>query len=120
MEKIWLPEELKPYQVARLALGVIVYRPKTDPENPDHYQSLYDEKVLKAIEQSRELGWNPVDDVDTYLLARLDPKEDLLAQLKEVDGWTWPLHKMLMYLKKRGSLDEVKEALGRESLEEEY
>ena len=91
MKRLWLPEELKPYQVARLALGVIVYLPKTDPENPLGYELLYDEKILKAIEQSRKWGEDPVDVVVTYLLARLDPKEDLLAQLKEVDGWSGPL-----------------------------
>lgn len=38
-------------------------------------------------------------------------KEDLLAQLKDVDGWREPLHAMLRDLRKKGSLDEVKEAL---------
>lgn len=29
----------------------------------------------------------------------------------DVDGWREPLHAMLRYLRKKGSLDEVKEAL---------
>jgi len=65
----WLPEELKPYPVARAALGVVLSRPRENPEDRLTYEGLHDEKILKAIEQSRKQGHDPVDVVDTYLRA---------------------------------------------------
>ena len=120
MERAWLLEELKPHPAARNALGVIVDRPKSNPESPLGYELLYREKVLRAIQKSLEYGEDLLDVVDALLLARLDPKENLLAQLKEVDGWMSPMYAMLRYLRKEGSLDEVKEALWGNNPESPY
>ena len=69
MERTWLLEELKRYPEARAALGVVVDRQKSNPEDPDHYRALYLKKVLKAVRKSLEYGEDPVDMVDMYLLA---------------------------------------------------
>ena len=112
IKRVWLPKELKPYQVARTALGVVPEnRPKEHLEDPRTYEALYEQKILRAVKKSQEVGEDPVDVVDTYLLARLDPKEDFLAQLKDVDGWMSPMYAMLRYLRKEGRLDDVKAAL---------
>ena len=44
--------------------------------------------------------------------------EDLLGALEAIPGWARPRNAMLLYLRERGSLDQVRDALGRECLED--
>ena len=108
---------------------MVLSRPREKPEDPRTYEALYDEKILRAIEKSRERGLDPVDQVDTYLLAgskveymvgEKPSPEDTLATLEAIYGWKRPRNSMLLHLMKRGSLDQVKDALGRENLEEPF
>ena len=46
--------------------------------------------------------------------------EDLVAALEVIPGWSGPRNAMLRYLRKRGSLDQVRDALGRGNLEEPF
>jgi hypothetical protein len=119
MERAWLLEDLKPWPVARKALGLVLSLPEENPLK--WYNLLYREKVLKLLQnalKSRE-DWREV--VETYLLAgaKLDhmlpakPKaKDLLDALEAVNGWQSPRLALSLYLQKRGPLQAVKDSLG--------
>ena len=114
MERTWLPEELKPYEAARKALGVLLNRPKNNPEDPQVYRLLYREKVKELVRKSPD--WR--ESVEAclgpralaYLPENADPQE-VLDVLENVNGWMGPSLSLSLYLQKRGSLDRVKESL---------
>ena len=126
MERAWLLEDLKPWPVARKALGLVLSLPRENPLK--WYSVLYRGKVLQVLENALKNREDWLEEVDTYLLAksRLEimlpakPKaQDILDALEVVPGWQGPRLAMSLYLKKRGSLQAVKEAVGLADFEEE-
>jgi len=126
MERAWLLEDLKEWSVARKALGLVLSLPRENPLK--WYNLLYRKKVLQVLENALKNREDWLEEVDTYLLAksRLEimlpakPKaQDILDALEVVPGWQGPRLAMSLYLKKRGSLQAVKEAVGLADFEEE-
>ncbi|MFH1624776.1 MAG: hypothetical protein ABID54_06435 [Pseudomonadota bacterium] len=116
MERAWLPESLLDYPVARYVLGVVVDRPLSNPEDPDHYLGLYREKVLELVRRSPD--WR--EELDTYLpqvLIYLPSKPSLELVVDYLQGeddpvdWQRASKALAAYLRGRGSLEEVKEVL---------
>jgi len=127
MERAWLLEELKPWEVARKVLGLILTKPLSNPLK--WYDSLYREKMLRILERALERKEDYVDKVETYLLegSKLEymlpakpEAKDLLAALEDLDNWPRsPSRAMNDYLQKMVSLQAVKESLGLANFEEE-
>ena len=124
MERAWLLEDLKPWPVARKALGLVLSQPRENPLK--WYDSLYRKKFLQILENALKNREDWLEELDTYLLAksRLEimlpgkPKaQDILDALSVVPGWQSPYLALNNYLQKRGDLQAVKSVLG---LEEEY
>jgi len=123
MESAWLPEELKGYPVARKALGVVLRGPGAKPV--EDYRWLYRDKVRALLEKAQESREPYLEELETYLGKQAvfwlpsNPDADvLLGHMEEADevNWRGPYLALSLYLQKRGSLQDVKDALG---LEEE-
>lgn len=126
MERAWLLEDLKPWPVARKALGLVLSLPRENPLDPVAFRVLYREKVLKLLEKALVDREPYLEEADTFLNARtrleymLPAKPetaDILDALEAVHGWQNPRLALSLCLQKRGPLQAVKDALG---LEEEY
>jgi hypothetical protein len=119
MERAWLLEDLKPWPVARKALGLVLSQPRESPLK--WYDNLYRRKVLGLLENALKNREDWLEEVETYLLAgaRLEamlpakPKaQDILDALEAVNGWQSPRLALSLCLQKRGPLQAVKESLG--------
>ena len=104
MERAWLLEDLKPWPVARKALGLVLSLPRENPLK--WYSLLYRGKVLQVLENALKNREDWLEEVDTYLLAksRLEimlpakPKaQDILDALEVVPGWQGPRLAMSLY-----------------------
>ena len=126
MERTWLLEELKPWETARKALGLILDRPLENPLEPGAYRWFYRKKVLQILERALKHREPYLEDVDTYLyrkssleimLPSKPEAQDILDSLMAFGEWQGPYLALNAYLQNRGSLQRVKESLG---LEDEY
>jgi hypothetical protein len=121
----WLPEELKGYEVARKALGVVLRGPGAKPV--EDYKYLYRDKVRNLLDKALENGEPVIEEIETYLgpqavywLPKKPEANELLHHMEASDevNWRGPYLALSLYLQKRGSLQEVRDALGLEEREQ--
>ena len=105
----WIPEALKKYSKARKVLGVMA----TGEPTADQYQRLHREKVITLIRKAENL-----EPIETHLnlpLHYLNNPKDPEAVYQDLEDlapeWRSPVHFLVMHLKGKEPMREVKERL---------
>ena len=111
MQRVWVPKDLRDYPRALKLVGVLVN--DSEKMTPQRYRDLYYLKLERLAQRERELGEDPQAVLENLLFEsweRVDEK-DVAALMWEYQELTWPEGRLVQYMRKVSSLQELKEEL---------
>jgi hypothetical protein len=114
--KAWCPRRLRAYPRIRKVLAVLLPEGQSHPPTPEQYLNLHDQKVIALLKKDPD--WRGTLEMylepSAWYELKGDEKnlEDVLLSMKEDARWWGSRSLVAQYLRKRLTLEQLKNHLG--------